>query len=88
MKHSLLFDALAPMHKALNAPAFTQEKSSLSIIANSLRLIDDVKARQAWSKQLPFSPAQQSYALKPTSLVDVEVLRTLGRGGSLVDEKS
>ncbi len=79
---------MLPMTGALNAPAFTQEKTYLTVIGNALRLLDEMKARQAWARSQPFNPAMQSYAIKPSSLINMEVMKTLGANGSVIDEES
>lgn len=88
MKPYKPFDALHPMTKALSAPAFTPEREALNVIAESLKFIEEAKAYQEWSKTLPHNQTKERYTIKTTSLIDADVLKTLGQGGSLVDEES
>ena len=75
------------MTKALNAPAYSQEKQALNVIAASLEFIDAAKAQQERAKQMPHNQIKARYDLEPRSLIDASVLKCLGKGGSLVDEE-
>ena len=87
MKFSNPFAPLRPMSKALYAPSFSQERIYLNVISESLKFIEEAKAQRERAKLLPHNQIKARHDIEPSSLMDAEILRTLGKGGSLVNEE-
>ena len=81
------FSPLQPMSKALSAPTHSEERISLNVIAESLKFIEEAKVQRERAELLPHNQVKARNDIQPTSLIDASVLKTLGKGGSLVDEK-
>ena len=75
------------MTKALSAPTHTEERIYLNVIGESLKFIEEAKQQRDRAEKLPHNQTKARHEIQPTSLIDASVLKTLGKGGSLVNEE-
>lgn len=66
----------------LNAPAHAQENIYLNVLGKTLRAIDEAKAFREMADELPQNVLRDRHA------ISTSVLNTLGRAGSVVDDKT